>query len=256
MDENALCMNNPSDKLLAVPVFLDSTFFSTLNTHESKEYQCHTWNADLELLPFQNDSEAEKMDTSSSDQHSQDSVELIIEKLLNQNAAGLVFIPESEMVKILQFVIKQKRNEEQKSFSKDMYTLLNVIFSASFDDAILVKYLRNLNVEETLIALDLLLLYIQQTDDVSNKIKKPGDLQVVNWMCLLLSSHTEALLLTKERAAKKTLKDLKKALSLKMKEYEDLEEVENYFSILKKNIDILPQQSSVEKYYVEILNIN
>ncbi|KFM67346.1 hypothetical protein X975_22913, partial [Stegodyphus mimosarum] len=159
-----------------------------------------------------------------------------------ENGSGcLKFIPESELVKLLLLAIRYKSRGKEKMAKFDSSDLLSIIFSASFSDIFLMKCLKKLNLEETLITLELLLSFLKGVTQASKCVSDlPSDIQIFNWICLVIQSHMEALLFSKDKKTAKLLKELDTCLSEKMEEYEDFEKIQHYFCILKKKQNILP----------------
>ncbi|XP_035227673.1 nucleolar protein 11-like [Stegodyphus dumicola] len=215
-----------------------------------------SWNGG-KLMPASQISETNNVDIVS-EESSSEKTELLAVRLLENGSGCLKFIPESELVKLLLLAIRYKSKEKgkEKIAKFDSSDLLSIIFSASFSDIFLMKCLKKLNLEETLITLELLLSFLKGAAQVSKSFSDlPSDIQIFNWICLVIQSHMEALLFTKDKKTAKLLKELDSCLSEKMEEYEDFEKIQHYFCILKKKQNILPTKFATGKYCIETLDV-
>ncbi|GBN28126.1 Nucleolar protein 11 [Araneus ventricosus] len=161
----------------------------------------------------------EKMDVSENEQIVLDSTELIAQRLMEEGSTCLNYISEAELVRLLRLAIRhkfKKKNSEEK-LNVDPDIILNAVFSTSFSEVFLGKSLRKLSLEDTMVTLNILSSFLLDDESPSVKDKqKPSDLQLFSWMFLVIQSHMEALLLSKDKKALKLFRKLQKCISEKV----------------------------------------
>ncbi|GFR10119.1 nucleolar protein 11 [Trichonephila clavata] len=193
----------------------------------------------------------ERMDISENEQNSVDSTELLAERLM-EKSLYLNCIPEAELIKLLRLAIRCKFKKKKSNFDPDV--VLCAVFSASYSEAFLVKYLKKLNADDTLIILKILLSFLNnEFSFTSTNIKKPSDLQLFNWIFLTIQSHMEVLLLSKDKKNRNLFKNLKDYITKQMEDCEGIENIQFLLDAIQKKKKIMPEKYTDEKYCIETL---
>ncbi|CAL1299811.1 unnamed protein product [Larinioides sclopetarius] len=199
----------------------------------------------------------EKMDIAENETFVLDSTELIAQRLMEEGSSCLNYISEAELVRLLRLAIRhkfKKKNSEEK-MNIDPVIILNAVFSTSFSEVFLVKSLKKLSLEDTMAALSFLASFLLDDESPSVKDKeKPSDLQLFSWMFLVIQSHMEALLLSKDKKAIKLFRKLQKCISEKMQDCEDIENIQYLLHLIQKKKNILPEKYVTGKYCIETLD--
>ncbi|KAF8766766.1 nucleolar protein 11-like [Argiope bruennichi] len=220
-----------------------------------QEFSWNTKNC-TDLCNSEKDTE-EIMDVSENEQTILDSTELIAQRLMEEGSMSLNYISEAELVRLLRLAIrykfKKKETEENITIEPDL--ILNTVFSTSFSEVFLVKSLKKLNLEDAMMALNILSSFLLDEESLSIKDKqKPSDLQLFSWMFLIIQSHMEALLLSKDKKALKLFRKLQKCISEKLQDCEDVENIQYLLHLIQKKKNILPEKYVTGKYCIETLD--
>ncbi|XP_054719695.1 uncharacterized protein LOC129229418 [Uloborus diversus] len=155
-------------------------------------------------------------------------------------------IPDTELVSLLRLALRCKT-----TVSENADTVLYAVLSSSFSDVFMINLLKKLNCEETLAILQILLSLLKNPEIDSLAVdSKPSDYQVFSWTCLVIQSHMETLLFSKDKEIILLLKELNKCLIEKMEEYEDFERIRNFLLLSKNSFS---KDNSRKKYTIENL---
>ncbi|GIY41719.1 nucleolar protein 11 [Caerostris darwini] len=172
----------------------------------------------------------EEMDTSEINQEMYDSTELLAQSLMKNSSTSLK-IQESDLVKLLHYAIRTK-----KEANIDSSILLNAVFSAEFNDDFLSNNLRKLDLNTKMPALKVILSMLQNKKSSEDR-QEPSEIQLFRWLFLIIYSDIEALSRTTDKKCKTLIRKLYKCISEKMKD--DDEEIMDLLLILKNKNFVL-----------------
>ncbi|XP_054713039.1 uncharacterized protein LOC129222550 [Uloborus diversus] len=248
-----------NEDLISLPLHLEkATLASVLGVcaHDSsKTLEC-SWNNKGKVRVLYEETENHLNESMEVDSESMDkcepSLKVIVEKFSKEGSNYFKYIPDTELVSLLRLALRCKTTvSEKESCTKNADTVLYAVLSSSFSDVFMMNLLKKLNCEETLAILQILLSLLKNPDVDSLAVdSKPSDYQVFSWTCLVIQSHMETLLLSKDKEIILLLKELNKCLIEKMEEYEDFERIRN-FLLLSKNS--FPKDNARKKYTIENL---
>ncbi|GFV87673.1 nucleolar protein 11 [Trichonephila clavipes] len=242
-------------KLIEVPFSVEnSTLAAAIGRFVKSDQKVQEFSFNQgELIQLSNSEQnfMEKMDTSENKQNSVDSTELLAERLM-EKSSYLNYIPEAELINLLCLAIRCKFKKKKLNIDPDV--ILCAVFSASYSEAFLVKYLKKLNLDDTLIILGILLSFLNnEFSFTTSNIKEPSDLQLFNWIFLTIQSHMGVLLLSKDKKNRNLFKKLQEYTTKQMEDCEGVENIQFLLDAIQKKKKIIPENYRDEKYCIETL---
>ncbi|GFU38222.1 nucleolar protein 11 [Nephila pilipes] len=252
---DSVVLYSNDDDLIEVPFNTEKSTLeaaigkSSISTQNVQEF---SWN-EGKLIQLSNSERnfVKEMDITEKKKKCLDSTELLARKLMKESSY-LNYIPEADLINLLCLAIRYKIKKKNSNIDPDV--IFCIIFSASYNDVFLVKFLKKLNLNDTIITLEILISFLnKEVSFTSTKVKIPSDLQLFNWVFLTIQSHIEVLLFSKDKQNMNLFKKLQECISKQMEDCEGIENIQFLLYAIQKKKKIMPEEYRVEKYCIESL---